>query len=193
VIEPILGRRSLRAFDREPPGEGEMWTLFEAASLAPSSGNAQPWRFVIARRGSAACSALGDTLRPSNRWALAAPMLVTTAVRSMHEHPTKPPKENRLALLELGLAIGNVLIQAAALGLIAHPVGGFDRDAAREAMGIPSEWQLGVLLAIGRPGDPERLEPDVRARDPRPRERLGVSEMVFERHWGRPAYDSSKP
>ena len=94
---------------------------------------------------------------------------------------------------ELGLAIGNVLIQAAALGLIAHPVGGFDRDAAREAMGIPSEWQWGVLLAIGRPGDPERLEPDVRARDLRPRERLGVSEMVFERQWGRPAFDSSKP
>ena len=192
VIEPILRRRSLRAFAADPLDEAEIRVLFEAAALAPSSGNAQPWRFVVTRRGAEAFSALGDTLRPSNRWALEAPLLAATAVRSMHEHPTKPPKENRLALLELGLAIGNVLTQATALGLIAHPVGGFDRDAARRVLQIPPGWELGVLLALGRPGDPERLDPDVRARELRPRERLAVSEFVFERHWGRPKYASSE-
>ena len=193
VLGVLRDRSATRAFAPEPPADAELASLFVAAGLAPSSGNAQPWRFVLTRRDTEAHTALADALHSSNRWASAAPILVATVVRTMHDDPKKPPKENRLALLELGLATGNLLAQATSLGLVARPVGGFDRDVARSALAVPDGFELGVLVAIGHPGDSTGLEPDLCAKAGRIRERRDVVETVFEGRWGHTARISSEP
>lgn len=187
----VAERRSLRAFAPQPVPDEVLASLFRAAGQAPSANNGQPWRFVLTRRGSRAFARLAATLRPGNAWAARAPVLVLAAVRATLEHPRKPPKENRLALLELGLAIGNLLAQATSVGVVVHPMAGFDPSAAREALGVEEGYHVGVVLALGYPGDPALLEPALQARERQPRERLRLGEVVFEGSWGE-AFESGE-
>jgi nitroreductase len=187
-LRVITERRSLRAFADRPVPDERLAVLFEAARWAPSSGNGQPWRFVVTRRGGEAFDRLASTLRPGNAvWAPHAPVLIAAGVKTVRDDPGKPVRPNRRALLELGLALENLLLQAAHDGLVAHPMAGFDAEGASEVLGTPEEHQLVVLVALGYPGDPASLAPEARAKDERPRERLPLSAFVFEDRWGEPA------
>src|SRR5690606_25019577 len=124
--------------------------------------------------------------RPNNAWVLQAPHLILVAAKELHEHPEKPPKPNRLALLEVGLALENLLIQATADGLLAHPFDGFDAKAAGGAVGVPAGYQVAVMVAIGAPDDPASLDDRTREKDARARQRLPQSEFVYEECWGQP-------
>lgn len=187
LLLPIAARRSLRAFDSRPVPYTLLARALEAARWAPSAGNSQPWRFVLAHRGGPAFARLTDTLRPNNAWARQAPHLLLLAAKELLEHPEKPPRPNHLTLLEVGLALENLLIQATADGLLAHPFDGFDAEAAGDAVGVPAGYRVAVLVAIGRPGDPAALDDRTREKDARPRQRLPQSEFVFEESWGRAA------
>lgn len=187
VAAAILERRSLRAFDDAPPPDEVLKAVFEAARWAPSSGNGQPWRFVLTRRGTAAHARLAAALRSGNAWAKAAPVLVLAAVKTVHDSPGKPVRANRRALLDLGLALQNLFLQGTLAGLVTHPMAGFDADVAGDAVGVEGVHEVAVLIALGYPGDPATLEPDVRAKDERPRTRQPQGTFVFEDRWGAPA------
>lgn len=187
LLAPIALRRSLRAFDPSPPPEGLLGRALNAARWAPSAGNGQPWRFVVARSGGALFGKLAATLTPGNTWAGRAPYLVLVAAKTVMEHPDKPPKPNQLALLEVGLALGNLLVQATADGLLAHAFDGFDAATAGEAAGVPDGYRVVVMVAVGRPGDPSTLDERTRAKDERPRRRLPLRDVVFEEGWGAPS------
>lgn len=187
LVEPVADRRSHRAFAERPLPDAVLASLFEAARWAPSSNNLQPWRFVLARAGTPAFERLAGALRPGNAWAKRAPVLVLGAARTMLIHPRKPPRPNPRPLLELGLALGNLLAQATALGVATHPMGGFDVDAAGEAMGVEDGFRVGIVVALGWPGDPQDLDPELRAKELRPRERRPLREIVYEGRWGEEA------
>lgn len=187
LLEVVAERRSLRAFDEQSVPDDVLDTVFEAARWAPSSGNGQPWRFVVTRRGTGAFDRLATSLRPGNAWAKAAPVLLLAAAKTVHDKPGKPPRPNRRALLELGLALENLLLQATHEGLLTHPMAGFEAEVASEVVGMPEDHQVGVLVAIGYPGDPGTLDPEVRAKDETPRTRRPQGEFVFEGAWGVPA------
>lgn len=187
LLESIAARRSLRAFSEQPVSDELLWVLFEATRWAPSNGNAQPWRFVVARRGTAAFGRLAETLRFGNSWAKHAPILTLVAAKTVHDSPGKPVKRNRQALVDLGLGLQNLLLQAHAEGLIGHLMDGFDRDAAGEAVGIEGPHEVAAMLALGHPGDPATLDPKTRARDERARRRDPQSTFVFQDAWGDPA------
>lgn len=188
LVPVIRERRSLRAFDPTQPSEAVLRRVFDAARWAPSGGNGQPWRFVVARAGSEAFDRLGETLRAGNAWARSAPVLILALVKTVHDRPGKPVRANRRALLDLGLAVENLLLQAAEEGIGTHPMAGFDADDAAGVVGMPSENHQAVLMiALGRWGDASLLEPEVRAKDERPRTRLPLDEIVFEDVFGSPA------
>jgi nitroreductase len=187
LIPALAARRSLRAFAPDALDDATLRRLFEAARWAPSSGNGQPWRFVLTRAGTPAFDALAATLRAGNAWAREAPVLLAAAVKTVHDAPGKPERTNRRALLDLGLALQNLLLQAAEEGLIGHPMAGFDAVDAADVVGLPDKHEVVVLVALGRPGDPAALAPEVRAKDERPRTRLPLAAIVFEGAMGRPA------
>lgn len=188
LIPTIRERRSLRAFDPTPPSDAALRRVFEAARWAPSGGNGQPWRFVVARAGSEAFDRLAETLRGGNAWARSAPVLILAIVKTVHDRPGKPVRVNRRALLDLGLAIENLLLQAAEEGLGTHPMAGFEADQAASVVGMPAEdHQAALMIALGRWGDPSLLDPEVRAKDERPRRRQPLPEMVFDGEFGTPA------
>ncbi len=184
LLQTIASRRSLRAFSDRPVSDEQLRRLFEAARWAPSSGNGQPWRFVVTRRGSEAHQRLAVTLRSGNAWATRAPVLILAAVKTVHDSPGKPVRANRRALLDLGLGLQNLLLQAAAEGLIGHPMAGFDEEEAGRAAGVEGDHRVGVLLALGHPGDPSTLDPKVRAKDERERRRVPQEAFVFLDAWG---------
>jgi len=184
-IEDVLGRRwSPRAFSARPVGQEKLLRLFEAARWAPSSGNDQLWSFVVATaKNPVEHERLASCLNERNRrWAGRAPVLMLSVARMRF---ARNGRENRHAFHDLGLAVGNMLAQATAMGLYVHQMAGFDRDAARRKLGIPEEHEPVAAIAIGYPGDLGDLPDDLRKRELAPRERKPVAEFAFSERWGR--------
>jgi nitroreductase len=186
VHELIRERWSPRAFDAaRPVPRAELLRLFEAARWAPSSGNEQPWRFIVVTRdeSSADWRAVIAGLTPPNQvWAAAAPVLVVGVVRLTLE---QKGTVNQMAWYDAGQAIALMVVQATAQGLSVRQMAGFSHDAIRQACGIPDEFDPAVIVAVGYAGDPEALALEKhREAERQPRRRKPLSEIVFEGKWG---------
>lgn len=179
----LAARWSPRSLDPDAPVTvEEVAGVLEAARWAPSRSNAQPWRFVVADdRAPQARDRLRASLRPGNAWAKAAPVLVLTlAVRDFPPRDDKPAKVNAHAWHDVGAATLALMLEATARGIAAHPMAGFDAAEAADAVGLPDELDVVALLAVGRPlADPADADPDVTARDGRPRERRPIEELAW--------------
>jgi len=185
-IHELLARRwSPRAFDARPIEADKLRILFEAVRWAPSSNNEQPWRFIVAgKEQRTAYDQLLACLVEGNRtWASRAPLLVLSVARLNFEESGKP---NRHALHDTGMATENLLLQATALELAAHPMAGFDAEKARADLKIPSGYDPVAMIAVGYPGDPSILPDRLRQREQAARERDHVSTFVFFGEWGQP-------
>ena len=175
-IEPLFLRRwSPRAFSSEPLSDSELNTLFEAARWAPSTYNEQEWRFLYARRGDQHWNAFVDILLPANQvWCkLAAALVVVLSKKTF----TKTGKPNPVHTFDSGLASMNLMLQATVMNIIAHGMAGFDRDKARTALRVPDDFAVEAMIAIGRPGDPDQLPPELRERE-MPTGRKSIAEIA---------------
>ncbi|HXT69072.1 MAG TPA: nitroreductase family protein [Vicinamibacterales bacterium] len=188
IHELIQHRWSPRAYDSSRPvPRTELMRLFEAARWAPSSRNEQPWRFLVLDRVAAPeqWRKLFDTLTTSNQtWAAAAPVLVLAAVRTSFEDTGTA---NAMSWYDAGQAVALLTIQATSQGLSIRQMEGFDRVRAREAFGIPAEFEPGVAIAIGYAGDPDVLSIDKhKVAETQPRKRRPLGDFVYEGSWSRP-------
>ena len=175
----IINRWSPVAFSDQPVEWEKLEALFEAAKWAPSSYNAQPWRFFYGQKGDELYATLFSLLSPFNQqWAKTAPLLVIGVAE------TQSPGgrgENRFAGYDTGTAVGNMMVQATSQGLFMHQMGGYDANGARAALNLPDSLEPMAMLAIGYKGDPSILDPEVAAREKRKRERKPFKEFVFNR------------
>lgn len=155
-IQPFfLARVSSRAFSEERLSEDEILTLFEAARWAPSSYNNQPWRFIYVRRGDKEWNLLFDTLIEFNQsWCKNADTLVLVLSRKDFSHNEKPC---RTAQFDTGAAWMSLAIEALSQKLITHGMEGFDYEAARKNFDISDKYNIDCVIAIGKPGDSEKL------------------------------------
>lgn len=183
-IHDLLARRwSPRAFAEEALAPAEVASLFEAARWAPSAFNEQPWAFLVAGREDAegfrrALHGLNDVNRV---WAQSAGLLAYGLVRPAFVKGDRP---NRHALYDLGGAVAQLTVQAAALGLFVHQMAGIDPEKVREDHGVPTDWDVVVGLAIGRYGDPEKLPEVYAEREGAPRARKPLGELLHQGRWG---------
>lgn len=186
-IHTLLAERwSPYAFQDRPVPEADMRSLFEAARWAPSSFNEQPWRYIVATRDDPGqFQQLLSCLTEGNQiWAKAAPVLALGVASLKLAHNGK---DNRAAVHDLGLAAGNLLVEATARGLFVHQMIGILPDRAREIYGIPEGFEAWTGLAIGYKGDLASLPDALRERDLAPRQRRPVCEFVFSGKWGTPS------
>jgi len=182
IVELVADRWSPRAIDAQRPVEKEkLARLFEAARWAPSCFNEQPWRYLVldgsdpeARRKAEDCLAEG------NAWAKQAPVLLIGVAREAFTHNGKP---NRHAAHDLGAASLAVALQASALGLVAHQMGGFDPARARSSCAIPEGYEPFTMIAIGYPGDVENLPAAAQKSETGPRSRRPQRDFVFFGRW----------
>lgn len=185
-VLPVVHRRwSARAYADREVDATTLGKLFEAARWAPSSNNEQPWRFLVGIRGTATHEALVKSLMGFNQaWAPKAPVLILGLAQKNFTSNGNP---NGYALFDLGAATVLLTLQAAEMGLNAHQMGGFEKKAARELLGIPEEYEIGSLMALGYQADPEILGSEqLIAREVAPRSRKPLRELVFTA-WGDPA------
>lgn len=185
IHDLIRTRWSVRAFNDQPIPDDVLLSVLEAARWSPSSRNAQPWRFVVARKAdNDLYSSLFECLGGNNRrWAGGAPVLILAVA----ENVTEDDRQNAYADHDLGLASALMMLQAQAHGLYTHPMAGFDKDMARDSLNIPENYAPRVIWAMGYRGDVDSLPDDLREREQRPRERKPLAEIVFGSIWGETA------
>jgi len=183
-VADLIGRRwSPRAIDPDRPVSREaVLTLLEAARWAPSCSNEQPWRFLVFDGADpAALESARGCLKPGNAWARRAPVLLLTVACDAWNRSGGGP--NRLAQHDVGLASENLALQATALGLVTHFMGGFYPDQARIAFAIPEGYTPMAMIAVGFPGDPALLSEEQQARESSPRQRKPLPEIAFAGTW----------
>jgi nitroreductase len=180
----LARRRSPYAFSPRPVEPERLRALLEAARSAPSSYNEQPWRFIVATRDDPeAFERLLSVLVDGNRqWAKNAPVL-TISVAKLDFSNGSP---NRHAFHDVGQAAAYLTVQATALGLAVHQMGGFDAQRTRELLRIPEGYEPVAAIALGYPGDPEDLPEPLRSRQNGPRSRKPLEELVFAGDWDQP-------
>lgn len=184
-VEELLRRRwSPRAFSDKPVSGADLASIFTSASWAASSYNEQPWRFVLGRKGDATWQKIFDSLMPANQaWAITAPVLYATFAKKVFSHNQAP---NVVAMHDVGAASANASLQATALGLHNHGMGGFDRDKLSAAIGQPEEFMPIACWALGYLGDPEVLADPYKTMESQARARKSIQELVFS-DWDKPA------
>ena len=186
-IQPVLAERwSPYGFEDRPVAEADLRSLFEAARWAASSYNEQPWNYLVAtRENSPEFARLLSCLVEANQaWAKAAPVLVLGVVSLRF---VKNNKDNRAAVHDLGLASGNLSVEATTRGLSVHQMIGILPDKARELYQIPEHFEAWTALAIGYKADPAKMPDALKERDLAPRQRKPLNEFVFTGHWRQPS------
>jgi len=185
-VQGLLEKRfSPYAFSARPVESEKLGKLFEAARLAPSSFNEQPWRFVVARREDGeAFDRLAQTLVDRNRqWAENAPVLVLSIAKVDFTHNGQP---NRHAWYDVGQAAAYLTLQATELGLYVHQMAGFDPVKARQLLNIPVGYEPAAMMALGYPGEPESLAEGLRQLDNTRRPRKPLDTLLFAGTWATP-------
>jgi nitroreductase len=184
VHEPIRNRWSPRAYADKDVSAAELKRLFEAARWAASSSNEQPWRFLVGHRGDETYKKIFDALVEFNQtWVKTAPVLVLSAAKKTFTQKGAP---NAYALYDTGAATATLALQATADGLHVHSMAGFDHEQVRASFGIPADYEIGAVSAIGYLGDPAILPDYMLKMEVAPRQRKPLEEIVFS-DWEKPA------
>ena len=184
VNDLISSRWTPYGFSDRAVSRDDLCCLLEAARWEAPSYNAQPWSYLIATRDDAEqFQRLLACLVESNRqWAqLASALMITVAARNF----SRNGKPNAAAWHDVGLASGNISLEATARGIAVHQMIGILPDVARETFGIPDDHDAVTGLAIGYAADPTSLDDSLRQRDTSPRQRKGLADFVFTGSWGK--------
>ncbi len=180
VLDVIKNRKSRRAYSPTPIESEKIKSLFEAARWAPSSMNDQPWTYIYATKDQPELwNKLFEALNDSNKvWAKEAPLLVLSLAR---KHFSLNGRPNGSASYDLGSANAFLTLQATALDLNIHQMGGYDRNITIRNLNIPDQYELGVIMAIGYLGSADTLPENLKHRELAPRQRIVQREFVMNK------------
>jgi nitroreductase len=182
VLDVIRSRWSPVVYAPRTVETEKLLSVLEAARWAPSSRNEQPWSFMVARKEDPeefarmlSCLVAGNVA-----WAQHVPVLLISVAKRYFEHNHQA---NRHALHDTGIATGFLMLQAAALGLAAHGMAGFEAEKARQLYEIPESHEPVAALALGYPGDDREAPEELRKRNVR-KSRRTLNQFVFAGRWG---------
>jgi nitroreductase len=186
IDELLVDRWSPYGFADRPVSAEDLRSLFEAARWAPSSYNEQPWRYIVATRDDSELfqQVLSCLVEGNQGWARRAPVLAIGCTSLNFARNGKP---NPAAVHDLGLASGNLCVEATARGLAVHQMIGILPDKVRDLFGVPEEFQPMTALAIGYAAEPDAVPEPLKQRDLAPRQRKPLGEFVFGEQWGKSA------
>jgi nitroreductase len=181
-IEAIfLERWSPRAFTGEPIPDADLKTIFEAARWAPSSFNAQPWRFLYAKRDAPAFPRfLGLLVQGNQIWAKnAAVLAILVSEKALHPPGKSESAPSHTHSLDAGAAWAYLALEASILGYAAHGMIGFDVPRTAAELNVPDDFRVEMAFALGRIADKSIL-PEALAEREQPNSRNPQTDFVFE-------------
>lgn len=181
VNPQFTDRWSPRALSGEALPLDTLMSFFEAARWAPSSSNVQPWRFVYGLAGTPGFDAIFASLVQFNKdWAKNASALV--AVISAKNWPAREgfePKPFGSHSFDTGSAWMSLALQAHHAGWVAHAMGGFDAAVLAQALGVPADYAIEAVVALGKQTDKSVLPQALQERE-EPSPRKPMAEIVAE-------------
>ena len=186
IHDLFVRRWSTRAFDlAKPVSRDQLITLLEAARWAPSCNGDEPWRYLIwdRNRDPEGFQKAFDCLSDNNKkWVKNVPLLMLSCAGSNFAATGKP---NRWTQHDTGAASTSMALQAEAMGLMVHQMGGFDADKVRTAFDIPADYTPMAMIAAGYQAAPEVLDEETKKKELVPRSRKPLAERFFEGGWGK--------
>jgi nitroreductase len=178
ILEVLAARWSPRSYDPTVTiDEGSLTAVLEAGRWSPSAANTQPWRFIVARRGTEAFEKIVSNLMGFNQaWTPNAAALIVNLAETID--PDGKPRP--MAAYDLGQAVAHMSVQAHHEGLHVHQMSGIIADGLRDAFSIPETLTALTVTALGTIDAPEALgEEGAIAREKAPRERFPLDEIVL--------------
>ncbi len=178
VKTAILTRRAYRSLAPAEIKEELVRDLAECASLAPSCFNKQPWRFVFVFDPKR-LQEMRESMSPGNEWTHQASLIVAVCTKKELDCVMKDGRE--YALFDTGLATAFLILRATELGLVAHPIAGYDPAKVKALLSIPEDLTVIALVNLGRkaaeinPGLPDWAAAAEKARP----ERLPLGKYAF--------------
>ncbi|MBI2863195.1 MAG: histidine phosphatase family protein [Chloroflexi bacterium] len=165
MLKVIRERRSVRRMQSTPIPEDHLTSILEAARLAPSWGNRQCWRFVVVRDAERRAR-LSRAISTPKTLLVEAPVVIVAFAQ-----PDASGRREGLDyfMLDMGIAVEHLVLQAHALGLGTCWIGLFEEEPIKEAIGLPDDMRVVALIPIGYP-----------AHDPGTRKRKPLAELVFQ-------------
>ena len=173
----ILNRWSPRSMTGEVLNDDDIMSLFEAARWAPSSYNNQPWRFIYAKRNTEHWDRFFNLLAEGNKnWTKNAALLVVVISRKNFEFNEKPAITHQF---DAGSAWENLALEASSRGIVAHGMQGFDYEKAGVDLGVPHDFEVMAMIAIGKKGPIEILPPELQEME-KLTDRKPLKEIIME-------------
>jgi nitroreductase len=184
VAEAIASRRARRTLDNRPIPDEIAKELVEAMRLSASCNNSQPWRVIVARETDT-LTQVKSTLSKGNAWATISPLILVVTARP--DDDCRLPDGREYYLFSTGLSVGQMLLRATELGIIAHPIAGFDQAEVKRLLEIPNDYVVITFVICGYPGTDQSLLSDKqKEREVTRPERKPVGENFFSGKWAVP-------
>jgi len=177
VLDLIKNRWSPRSFSDQVISQNDLNTILEAAAWAASANNEQPWQYFYASKSEKGFARIADSLFGGNKpWAQHADVLIVAVARKTFE---ANHLENTAALHDLGMANAHLLLQASALNIYGHMMGGFDKAKISETLALSGNQEPVAVIALGYRDEAEKLEEPFKTRELTPRVRKPLSDFAF--------------
>lgn len=163
--ELIHSRQSVRRYSDKPVEIEKLNQCLEAARLAPSASNSQPWKFIIVDqeplRTEVAKATFSD-IKLINKFTLQAPVMVVIVIEKakLITRLAMLVKKKEWPLIDVGITAEHFCLQATELGLGTCMIGWFEEDKIKKLLHIPSEKSIGLIISLGYPteGYPQRTK-----------------------------------
>ena len=185
IHDIIQERWSPRSFNPDKPvSHDDLLALLEAARWSPSCFNDQPSRFLVCVKAADEISwqnALAVLVEKNRRWAKNAPVLMLAVAMENFNHNGQP---NRWAMYDTGAASVSLCLQATAMGMIVHQMGGFDAELCREQFNLPQHCTPMSVIAIGYQAEADALSDEFKQRELAERTRANFDERFYFGRWG---------
>jgi len=147
-LELAEKRYSVRAYQEKPVEEEKLKKILEAARLAPTAANRQPFRIlVISTEGRK------EELRRiyARDWFVQAPYII--GICALPSEAWVRRDGRNYAVVDATIAMDHLILAAASLGLGTCWVAAFDEAAAKEVLQLPAEWDPVAFTPLGYPAD----------------------------------------
>lgn len=160
----VKKRRSVRKFSGRAVEREKVELCLEAARLAPSACNAQPWRFLVfdePEKRAALCREACSGIYRNSRFLASAPVVILAVSTRGKTLPNLAGRfqGKHYPLIDLGIAGEHLVLQAAELGLGTCWVGWFNGPAVKKLLGLPKRENPAALIPLGYPEGGEISSP----------------------------------
>ena len=152
VFKIIEKRRSIRKYQDKPVEKEKIRKIIEAARLAPSASNGQPWRFIAVTEKDNISYMAAEALGSINKWAKSAPCIIVgcSVKKSFITHYIGEAISGiKYHILDMGIAMEHIVLAAEEIGLSTCWMGWFDERKLKKRLNIPLSWRVVSLLSVG--------------------------------------------